>query len=172
MSSSDTYLGEKLKEILLRLYPNQTKLLTSTTPSPKTTKVDIHEIETIVVQAEKPNRLTEDQILAQSLTEFIKILKMYLNDNQGTPFSKFEDQKHMKDNTLYTPTISYTDTDFNLSAADIEDLNEMLNDSRDSVSLKHVFIILLYMIIAFVAIVGNLLVIQVITSSAVIRITY
>jgi len=167
MSSGDAYLAEKLKEILLKLYPRETQFTrpVASTPIPeRKVNVDLH-VETIVMtgRQDPPNVQTDEEILAASLTEFIKVLKMSLSSNQQQGVDHNSQIKFQYGETQ-SPTVTMTNGEFDLdlSAAEIADLNIMMSDGEEtSIPLKHVFIILSYLLIAGVAIFGNLLVVQV-----------
>ena len=171
-SESDSFLVEKLREILLGIYsPNSSP---SSFPTRESLVLEEREVkvEELLINVTKetnhylsinsnvPDKETKESILRKNLHEFIKVLKNSLNSDPSSTNSGSGNSKYNPG--LPTVTMSDSDLHFNLSADDIADLNSLMNDDTDaSVPIKHVLIIVSYFLIACVAIIGNLLVVQV-----------
>lgn len=118
----------------------------------------------------------DESEFTRNLHEFIHILKMSLKSatNEHDPMFPEKDGVHASesygnsragDSITATGIEAATHMEFNLTLDDITDLNNLLedDDSTFGVPVKHILIIVIYLLIACVSIVGNLLVVQVST---------
>ena len=107
----------------------------------------------------KNSNESEANSLLKHLQELIQVLKMSASSSASGGASSVGSAGESR------PSGS-SEMEFNLTLEDITDLNNLMGDyGSHTVPLKHIFIIVLYLLIAFVSIVGNLLVVQLVIRS-------